>query len=274
MILNRTNHLYAEGMIKWWPVIIILMGVEVLVYFSRKSENERIGFSFLIIPVILIFLFVNMYQGIGNKFKFNTDFNKGISFNNMIDYFRDIDSDRYKVISTSKSLEAKINTLTLNIDNADINIIKSNDGKTKLDLKIYVNKNESTNNYNIKDTINGDNANININENYIRKVSGDIYIAEFGSVTPRTYGNATAQYEGVGHRVSKINTFTGAVSTFAINKSGFSASITREGGFGRPSDIAFGPDGAMYVVDMGINEITDPNKFIPFTGVIWRITKI
>ena len=61
---------------------------------------------------------------------------------------------------------------------------------------------------------------------------------------------------------------------FETNKSGFSASITREGGFGRPSDIAFGPDGAMYIVDMGTNTIEEPNVFIPNTGVIWKITRI
>jgi glucose/arabinose dehydrogenase len=103
---------------------------------------------------------------------------------------------------------------------------------------------------------------------------GDIYITEFGSVRPRTYGDSTLQYVGAGHRISRIDSFTGNVSTFAINKSGFSATITREGGFGRPSDIAFGPDGAMYIVDMGTNTIEDPNLFIPNTGAIWKITRI
>lgn len=103
---------------------------------------------------------------------------------------------------------------------------------------------------------------------------GDIYIAEFGNVVPRTYGGGSPQYLGSGHRVSKIDIFTGNVSTFAINKSGFSTNITREGGFGRPADVAFGPDGAMYVVDMGINILDDPNIFIPNTGVIWKISRV
>lgn len=102
---------------------------------------------------------------------------------------------------------------------------------------------------------------------------GDVYIAEFGSVILRTYEDSLAQYSVTGHKVSKIDINTGGITTFAINKSGFSASITHEGGFARPSDIAFGPDGAMYVVDMGINTVEDPNAFIPNTGVIWKITK-
>lgn len=104
---------------------------------------------------------------------------------------------------------------------------------------------------------------------------GDAYIAEFGNVLPGMFQIPTPpQYTGVGHRITRIDMFTGNTSTFAINKSGFSASITREGGFGRPSDIAFGPDGAMYVVDMGTNDIIDPRIFIPYTGVIWKISRI
>lgn len=102
---------------------------------------------------------------------------------------------------------------------------------------------------------------------------GDIYIAEFGSISPSTYDDFTPQFAGAGHRVSKIDVFSGNTTTFAMNKSGFSSTITREGGFGRPSDISFGPDGAMYIVDMGSNTIDDPNVFLPNTGVIWRVTR-
>jgi len=102
---------------------------------------------------------------------------------------------------------------------------------------------------------------------------GDVYIAEFGSVRPSPIKDIAPLFAGTGHRISKIEINTGGVTTFAINKSGFPSYITQEGGFGRLADIAFGPDGAMYVVDMGINPIEEPNIFLPNTGVIWRITK-
>lgn len=101
---------------------------------------------------------------------------------------------------------------------------------------------------------------------------GDVYIAEFGRVRPLTYDEPWAQYSGVGHRVSRINMQTGGITTFAVNRSGFPSSITREGGFGRPADVAFGPDGAMYIVDMGTNTLDNPNDFVPNTGVIWRVS--
>jgi glucose/arabinose dehydrogenase len=102
---------------------------------------------------------------------------------------------------------------------------------------------------------------------------GDVYIAEFGFVRPSTIRDIVPSYTGIGHRISRIDMSTGGVTTFAINKSGFPSSITREGGFGRPADVVFGPDGAMYIVDMGTNAVDDPYIFIPRTGVIWRVTR-
>lgn len=101
---------------------------------------------------------------------------------------------------------------------------------------------------------------------------GDVYIAEYGSTIHSKFGE-TAPYASAGHRISKIDMKFRTISTFAINKSGFPSSISREGGFERPSHLLFGPDGAMYIVDMGLNYINDPNSFIPGTGVIWRVNK-
>ena len=76
-----------------------------------------------------------------------------------------------------------------------------------------------------------------------------------------------------GHRVSKINPFNGSISTFAMSRSGFPTYLTGEGGFGRPVDVTFGPDGALYIVDMGISSRENPSIILPYTGVIWRVTK-
>jgi glucose/arabinose dehydrogenase len=103
--------------------------------------------------------------------------------------------------------------------------------------------------------------------------AGNIFIAEFGNINPGTYIESTLQYSTAGHKISRIDIDTGEVTTFAMNKSGFSSSITREGGLARPADIAFGPDQAMYVVDMGINAVDNSNQFIPNTGVIWIIRR-
>ena len=112
---------------------------------------------------------------------------------------------------------------------------------------------------------------INRNEEFSNV--GDIYVTEFGSIQLSTIGGINQRFPLSGYKVSKVDPFTGAVSTFAINKSGFPSYVTFEGGLGRPTDVAFGPDGAMYVIDMGTSLRENPNMIVPNTGVIWRITR-
>ncbi len=99
---------------------------------------------------------------------------------------------------------------------------------------------------------------------------GDVYIAEFGSTIHKKFGEVVS-YAGSGHRISEIDMRSRTISTFAINKTGFPASLSKGGGFERPCQLLFGPDGAMYIVDTGINILGDPDAFLPSTGVIWRV---
>jgi glucose/arabinose dehydrogenase len=57
---------------------------------------------------------------------------------------------------------------------------------------------------------------------------GEVFIAEFGSEAPDTTGGKPAP--GVGHRISRINTETGKITPFAINKTGVAAFATGGGG--------------------------------------------
>lgn len=99
---------------------------------------------------------------------------------------------------------------------------------------------------------------------------GDVYVTEFGSTIDGSIGEGIP-YNGSGHRVSKIDMKARIISTFAMNKNGFPSSIARSGGFERPVHLLFGPDNAMYIVDMGYNLDGDPNVFIPRTGAVWRV---
>jgi glucose/arabinose dehydrogenase len=102
-------------------------------------------------------------------------------------------------------------------------------------------------------------------------IVGDAYIAGFGVVEYDVLGEGIRS--GVGHSIIKVDMNTGQTSTFAINKSGFSAFASAVGGFGRPTDVVFGPDGAMYITDFTSTVLEDPDVFLPNTGVLWRISK-
>ncbi|MFA9423716.1 MAG: sorbosone dehydrogenase family protein [Sedimentibacter sp.] len=100
---------------------------------------------------------------------------------------------------------------------------------------------------------------------------GNAYVAESGSIYPVTTGGYPLP--GVGRRIVRINMDDGSLSTFAINRSGLGASFSEGGGFARPWDVVFGPDGEMYVLDFGTAYSSNPNLMMPNTGVIWKISR-
>jgi glucose/arabinose dehydrogenase len=97
----------------------------------------------------------------------------------------------------------------------------------------------------------------------------DAFIALFGDFTPAT-GTVP---QPVGVEVVRVNAETGDISPFLANKNSGTASTHSGGGLEHPSDVTFGPDGAMYVTDWGVAHITvDGLKLEPNSGVVWRIT--
>jgi glucose/arabinose dehydrogenase len=97
----------------------------------------------------------------------------------------------------------------------------------------------------------------------------DAFVALFGDFTPAT--GTVAVPRGV--KVVRVDTTNGAMTDFISNVVPGEASKHGLGGLEHPSDVTFGPDGAMYVADWGVARIsTDGLKLDPGSGVIWRIT--
>lgn len=116
------------------------------------------------------------------------------------------------------------------------------------------------------------NMGFDFNYNYDFGPLGDAYIALFGSEAPETTGGKPLPC--IGHRVSKIDMKTKKVSDFAINKSGCPASFTDGGGLERPIDIVFDNHKYMYIVDFGMGAEEEEEKWLPNTGVIWKVSRV
>jgi hypothetical protein len=110
----------------------------------------------------------------------------------------------------------------------------------------------------------------------------EIALAEYGSVVP--YEVAKDKLDGF--QVSRVDLKTGKREPFMHNKSGKPASAApgqpapQGGGLERPLRIEIGPDGAMYVVDFGVFDVSPKPKDKPTkaafanTGVIWKVSKV
>lgn len=101
---------------------------------------------------------------------------------------------------------------------------------------------------------------------------GDAFVACFGDLAPIT--TITKAITPAGFKVVRVDTETGQVYDFAVNKMTGPASKLPHDGFERPSHCQFGPDGALYIVDFGVIHIAPERGGIRQqigTGSLWRI---
>ena len=102
---------------------------------------------------------------------------------------------------------------------------------------------------------------------------GDAFVSLFGDLAPITTPRLASP---VGFKVVRVDMQTGKVVDFAVNKIAGPASKLLHGGFERPSHCAFGPDGALYVVDWGTIEIAPERGGVRMemeSGVLWRVRR-
>jgi glucose/arabinose dehydrogenase len=94
------------------------------------------------------------------------------------------------------------------------------------------------------------------------------YIALFGDFTPAT--GTVNRPEGV--KVVRLDTTNGRVDDYIINETPGQASRHSGGGLEHPSDVTFGPDGAMYIADWGIARVSEKGLVLEEdSGVVWRV---
>lgn len=98
----------------------------------------------------------------------------------------------------------------------------------------------------------------------------ELLVAEWGAIIPYYKDPPTWP----GFRVSRVNLATGATSPFLINRCGKPGWIQGcNGGLRRPITTAWGPDGALYIVDFGVVEFDQSGMTAhPGTGVIWKLS--
>lgn len=191
MIISKGNPQLGDEIFKWWPLIIIILGVEVLTSFKGDRENEKkTGMNGLIIPVIIIFLCVNGFQGVSYYFSGN-----GLSFDKLIRWGEGMNVTNYKEIQCAKILEPYGTKFAFNADNSLIKLMKSTDGKIKIDAKVYTNKNESRSSYEIKESKDAYGYTISMKEDYIKRVHADIYIPDGYTISIETDNSSIKTYD-------------------------------------------------------------------------------
>lgn len=98
---------------------------------------------------------------------------------------------------------------------------------------------------------------------------GDAFVAQFGTFAPVTTG---VNVRPAGFGVARVDMKTRDIHDFASNDLPGPAYLNQQNGFNRPTDVVFGPDRSLYVVDWGASTLNDTGLvLVPGTGVVWRI---
>ena len=98
---------------------------------------------------------------------------------------------------------------------------------------------------------------------------GDAFVAQFGTFAPVTTG---INVRPAGFGVARVDMKTREIHDFASNDLPGPAYLNQQNGFNRPTDVVFGPDRSLYVVDWGASTLNDTGLvLVPGTGVVWRI---
>jgi len=171
MIININDPDLAKEVIRWWPLLIIILGIEILFHVLRGAGNERFKLSALFIPLLIVFIIIggfNVYFKDGLKINIGDILNKD-GFN------IDINGD-WRAIESSQTLEAFGASLSFNTDNGDIKIEKSKDNNIYIEGKIYVKKSNHLQKYDIPYTKTSDGYSITLADDNIKSVRATIYI--------------------------------------------------------------------------------------------------
>jgi glucose/arabinose dehydrogenase len=102
---------------------------------------------------------------------------------------------------------------------------------------------------------------------------GQVFVALFGDLAPITTPRLATP---VGFKVVRVDLEHREIVDFAVNRIQGPASKLPHDGFERPSHVAFGPDGALYVTDFGEIDIAPEKGGIRIqaeTGSLWRIVR-
>jgi formylmethanofuran dehydrogenase subunit D len=171
LALQNINPDVAKEMFKWWPVIFVILGIEILLNARRNSEGIRNRFNIGVIFIILIFFFTNVYYGTHNFIEEGlSDLSNGVSQINF--------DDDTKSIEASKVINVDNKKFRFISNNGDLNIKKSSDNNVELQLTVKVRDDVKENKYEIKDKNEDGIDTVSVNEDYVKGVQGTIYVPE------------------------------------------------------------------------------------------------
>lgn len=175
IIVNNIDKGIADQLFKWWPVIIILAGLEILYFFKEGTQSEKMGFNGLLIVVVLAFFVISATQNMSARFDRIVEHGTAMSI---------FDSHKHndKGIPAIKTIEVANKEIVLLAKRGKFTIKKSLDNTARIEAEVYVDQSSSLTEWDIKEVLGSNDVKVDLRDRLIEEVSGDIYIPEGCSI--------------------------------------------------------------------------------------------
>mgnify|MGYP001197140449 CR=1 FL=1 len=202
LAMKNTSTTIANELFKLWPVIFIILGIEILISSRKSMEGTPHHFNGGVIFIILLFFFTNVYN---DTYGF---INKG--FSGLSNNFWNISFDsNTKDIEASKVITTKDKKFRFETKNGSVNIKKSNDGNVRLQLTIKVNNDNQGKKYEINDKNQDGFDSVDIDENYVKGVEGTIYIPDGFDLSLMINNSKISTYDNLSNSTMDIQSQNG-----------------------------------------------------------------
>lgn len=173
IMINSTNPDLGRQLIKCWPIIIILIGIEILYYALIKKESESMRINGLVFLIVILFFFASLFNGIFYDFRQD---NFPFNLNNV--FHDNIFNNDLKSINKKITLDPVGNTLNFEAVNGKLNLEKATDNKITIDSQLYIKQDSNLNNYDLNPEKDSNGYTLKILDNNINSIKATIYLPE------------------------------------------------------------------------------------------------
>ncbi|MDD3225023.1 MAG: DUF4097 family beta strand repeat-containing protein [Clostridium sp.] len=164
LALKNFNSNIANLFFKLWPIIFIILGVEIFILRNKWDlEGEKYRFNVGAIIIICIFAVTNVFLQVTSLFN-NSNF--------------EITDFSTKNVEVNKTFDLKNKNISFETNNGDVTIKKSDDDTVKFEGTARVSRSYNKNSYDIKNVFTNDYNDINMEDGSIRNVKGTLYIPD------------------------------------------------------------------------------------------------
>lgn len=190
--MNSSGKALGAILLKWWPVLIVMLGIEILVASTaaRRSEAviKRLQLNVIVIPVILLFIGVGYWErGLPIS---ESSSGTWRSPGNILDWGRlsnlgrtmNVQSTRERILRSSSILDGNIKCFSYKARCGNVELRVSKDGKIKVESKIYVDRDSSLKAWSMEAARDGDTTSVNLDQDEIKKADTVLYVPDRGTI--------------------------------------------------------------------------------------------